>query len=98
MNKTKRNEYIYLLYNFYPIPIIKLPFHSIVVASEDDSYVSVSRAEYFAKSWNSDFINIGEWEEGLRILETLPKKVKYGNNTQKYKRLRIVGILCNKRF
>ncbi len=69
--------------NFSPMPIIKLPFHSIVVASEDDPYVSISRAEYFAKNWNSNFTNIGksghinsdsnlgEWEEGLRILEKL---------------------------
>lgn len=67
--------------NFSPIPMIKLPFNSIVVASEDDPYVSMSRAEYFAKNWNSDFINvgklghinsdsnIGEWEEGLKILK-----------------------------
>ncbi len=54
----------------------------------------MSRAEYFAKNWNSDFINIGklghissdsnigEWEEGLRILESLTKKVECGNNTK----------------
>jgi uncharacterized protein len=66
---------------FAPIPLLKLPFPSIVVASEDDPWVSIERAKFFASSWGSSFINIGEaghinvpsgygpWEEGLTILE-----------------------------
>ncbi len=69
--------------NFSPFPMIKLPFHSIVVASEDDPYVSMYRAEYFAKMWNSELINVGKlghinsdsnlgvWDEGLEILKTV---------------------------
>jgi predicted alpha/beta hydrolase family esterase len=52
-----------------------------VVASEDDPWVSIERAKFFASSWGSSFINIGKaghinvpsgygpWEEGLTILE-----------------------------
>ena len=66
---------------FTPIPLLKLPFPSIVVASEDDPWVSIERAKFFASSWGSSFINIGKaghinvpsgygpWEEGLTILE-----------------------------
>lgn len=68
---------------FSPIPITKIPFPSIVVASENDDFASISRAKYFAEQWGSDFINIGYkghinsdsnlkyWEEGLVILEEL---------------------------
>ncbi|QCE43173.1 RBBP9/YdeN family alpha/beta hydrolase [Psychroserpens sp. NJDZ02] len=71
---------------FSPMPITTLPFSSIVVASENDDYVSIPRAEYFSKQWGSDFINIGTkghinsdsnlkyWEEGQRILDTLLDK------------------------
>ncbi len=68
---------------FSPMPIEKLKFKSIVVASEDDPYVSMERAKYFAECWGSEFINIGlcghinsdsklgEWKEGQKLLKTL---------------------------
>jgi uncharacterized protein len=68
---------------FSPIPLEKLPFQSIVVASTNDYYVSFERAKFFAESWGSEFINIGEkdhinadagfgeWQEGLEILNQL---------------------------
>ena len=66
---------------FAPIPLAKLPFPSIVVASEDDPWVSLERARFFASKWGSRFINIGKaghinvtsgfgpWADGLKILE-----------------------------
>jgi uncharacterized protein len=75
-----------ILRGFAMIPISKLPFASIVVASENDDYVSLERAQYFAEQWGSDFINIGPkghinsesnlefWEEGQIILNTLIQK------------------------
>jgi predicted alpha/beta hydrolase family esterase len=71
---------------FAPIPFPKLPFPSIVVASENDTFVSLSRARYFAEKWGSEFINIGPkghinsdsnlrfWEEGQLILRELENK------------------------
>lgn len=61
----------------------KLPFKSIVVASSNDPWVTIERAEYFAGLWGSEFINIGdaghinsasghyEWPEGIEILKRL---------------------------
>ncbi|MDE3254095.1 MAG: alpha/beta hydrolase [Bacteroidota bacterium] len=68
---------------FAPIPLNTLPFRSIVVASEDDPWVSLERAKFFAGHWGSEFVNIGKaghinaasghfrWDEGLAILKTL---------------------------
>jgi predicted alpha/beta hydrolase family esterase len=71
--------------NFMPMPLAKLPFKSIVVASDNDPYVSFDRATFFAKSWGSRFINIGpyghinadselsSWEFGKELIHTLSK-------------------------
>ena len=68
---------------FSPIPLIKLPFPSIVVTSTNDFFVTVDRAKQFAEAWGSEFVNIGEaghinvasgfgdWDEGLEILKKL---------------------------
>ncbi|SDG12833.1 RBBP9/YdeN family alpha/beta hydrolase [Epilithonimonas hungarica] len=66
---------------FSPIPLEKLPFTSIVVASSDDIWVSLEKAKFLAENWGSEFINIGnaghinadsgfgEWKEGLEMLK-----------------------------
>ena len=68
---------------FTPIPTKKLPFPSIVVASNNDIYATIGRSELFAGYWGSEFINIGrkghinavsklnDWPEGKLILERL---------------------------
>ena len=68
---------------FAPIPLEKLPFNTIVVASADDPWVSIDRARYFADCWGSACIDIGNaghinvasghtrWAEGLEILKKL---------------------------
>ncbi len=45
---------------FKPIPIVKLPFKSIVVASTNDRYASHLRSQEFAKNWGSAFISVGQ--------------------------------------
>lgn len=69
--------------NFSPIPLLKLEYPSIVVASSNDPFVSVEKAIFFAEKWGSCFINIGAkghinsasqleyWEEGQEILKSL---------------------------
>lgn len=76
-------NYTFPTKGFSPIPLDRLHFKSIVVASSNDMWVSLDRAKYFADKWGSDFINIGEaghinvssghtiWEEGLAILGKL---------------------------
>jgi predicted alpha/beta hydrolase family esterase len=68
---------------FTPMPLQKLPFPSIVVASSNDYYVSLPKAEALASVWGSEFINIGdaghinaasslgEWAAGLEFLKRL---------------------------
>jgi uncharacterized protein len=68
---------------FQPIPLEKLPFKSVVIASTNDYYVSLERAEFFAKSWGSELVNVGakghinadagfgEWQDGLELLKRL---------------------------
>lgn len=68
---------------FAPVPLNKIHFKTIVVASADDVWVSLERALFFAEKWESEFINIGNaghinvasghthWDEGLAILKQL---------------------------
>lgn len=68
---------------FAPVPLDKINFKTIVVASTNDPWVSIDRAKYFAANWESEFINIGdaghinvasghtEWKEGLALLKML---------------------------
>lgn len=68
---------------FLPMPLIRLPFPSITVASKNDYYVSIERAKMFANAWGSELINIGDaghinvaagfgpWEAGLAYLKQL---------------------------
>lgn len=65
---------------FAPMPLVRLPFPSLVVASTNDEYVSVERARLFAGAWGAELVLIGEaghinsasghgpWPEGERLL------------------------------
>jgi predicted alpha/beta hydrolase family esterase len=69
--------------DFAPIPLAPLPFPSIVVASADDLYAELARAETWARAWGSRFVPIGAaghinaasgygpWPEGLALLDEL---------------------------
>jgi len=69
--------------NFRPVPLEPLPFCGIVVGSSNDPYVSLQRAEMFAKCWSCRFINIGPsghidtaagfgpWRQGEVLLQQL---------------------------
>jgi len=68
---------------FTPMPLQRLRFPSIVVASADDPYVSLECAKQFADVWGSEFDNagdlghinassgIGKWPQGITILQKL---------------------------
>jgi uncharacterized protein len=74
--------YTFTSTGFTPIPLNKINFKTIVVASDNDEWVSIDRAKLFANNWGSAFICIGnaghintvagygEWIEGLAILKT----------------------------
>jgi uncharacterized protein len=68
---------------FAPMPLVRLPFPSAVVASSNDPFVTVVRAQTFARAWGSEFVMIGDaghintasglgdWPEGLAFLNRL---------------------------
>ena len=44
---------------FGPMLTEPLPFPSMVLASQNDEFVSLERARFFAESWESSFVNLG---------------------------------------
>jgi predicted alpha/beta hydrolase family esterase len=68
---------------FRPIPRRPLPFPSIVVASDDDWFISIDDAGELARAWGSRFVRLekaghinadagfGPWPEGERLLAEL---------------------------
>lgn len=69
--------------NFSPMPLQRLPFPTIVVASDTDHVVSLQRATDFATAWGSRLVVVpaaghflpkdgfGPWPEGLPLLQEL---------------------------
>ncbi len=69
--------------NFAPLPRKALGVPAMVVASTNDTFVSIERAQQFAADWNADFCNIGElghinstsrlglWPQGLLLFGRL---------------------------
>lgn len=44
---------------FAPIPLQRLPFHTVVVASTNDPYMAFERAQAVAAAWGADLIDAG---------------------------------------
>lgn len=71
---------------FHPVPLTPLPFKSIVVASQNDTYCTIARSKYFAECWGSQFVdvgllghindesNVGAWERGKELLFTFKNR------------------------
>lgn len=65
------------------MPLTRLPFKTIVVASTNDHVVTLERARYFANCWGSELeilseaghfeekSGYGAWPEGLELLDRL---------------------------
>jgi predicted alpha/beta hydrolase family esterase len=72
-----------VIQSFAPLPLVRLPFASLVVASSDDPYASPPRAQEFARAWGSRLVKLqgaghinadagfGPWPEGRRLLDEL---------------------------
>ena len=68
---------------FAPVPMEQLPFPSIVVASNNDEYVTLAQARAYASAWGSEFVELGaaghingasglgDWNEGYEMLNRL---------------------------
>jgi predicted alpha/beta hydrolase family esterase/GNAT superfamily N-acetyltransferase len=80
---VERPGFTSLARGFAPVPHTALPFPTIVVASTDDPFVAIGRAEGFASAWGSRFVNVGRrghlgsdstvgaWPEGEALLDDL---------------------------
>jgi uncharacterized protein len=67
--------------DFSPVPLERLPFPSIVVASSNDDYARIERSRAFARAWGSRLVELGDaghvnadsgygpWPEGEALLE-----------------------------
>jgi predicted alpha/beta hydrolase family esterase len=70
-------------WGFAPIPRGRLPFRSTVVTTSDDPYSDLKTTEDLARSWGSEFVNIGkgghinvasgfgQWPKGEELLKRL---------------------------
>jgi len=68
---------------FAPVPMARLPFRSIVVASRDDQYIAMDRAREYAAAWGSELVDLGDaghinaasglgtWAVGYGLLQRL---------------------------
>lgn len=77
------------LSTFAPVPRAGLGFPSIVVASTNDPYCSIARAQAFAADWGSDLVvledaghinadsGLGDWPQGQRLLASLRRRCRW---------------------
>ena len=82
---AERDDYPKNIKGFTPIPVIKLPFPSIVVASTNDFVTDMERSQEFATNWGSELIVLenaghiesasgyGNWAKGIQLLNKLSK-------------------------
>ena len=79
----EREELRAVLKSWSPIVRKPLPFPSVLLGSQNDPYCDLARAQGFAQSWGSRFVNygacghinaesgLGDWPDGLQFLEQL---------------------------
>jgi predicted alpha/beta hydrolase family esterase len=72
-----------LLQGFGPMPRLRLPFPSIVVASRNDPFIGFAEAERLSRGWGSELVDLGEaghinveagygpWPYGLALVDQL---------------------------
>ena len=80
---VEREDVRSLLTSWAPIPMQRLPFHSVVLASRDDPSGSFERARQMAQAWGAEFVDAGDrghlnadsglgaWDEGHQRLLAL---------------------------
>ncbi|MDX2360169.1 MAG: alpha/beta hydrolase [Crocinitomicaceae bacterium] len=83
---SEKDNYPSYISGFVPIPRIKLPFPTIVVASTNDHVTSLQRAKEFAANWGSELIvledadhietksGFGNWPLSNELIKDLESK------------------------
>ena len=79
----ERPELQAALKSWTPVPLNRLPFKSLLLASRDDPYCSFERAQTFAQAWGAEWMDcgarghinadsgLGDWPEGRALLKQL---------------------------
>ncbi len=57
---TERDDVRQMLSSWSPVPLQKLPFKALVLASSNDPFCSPARGRQFADAWGADFTDAGE--------------------------------------
>jgi uncharacterized protein len=90
----------YRVSGFAPLPVTPLPFPSLLVASQNDEWLSSARADALAARWGSTLVdagrighigsasNIGLWPDGLSALLQLASSLPISRDGQIAPRLR----------
>ena len=77
-----------VLADFSPVPYQRLPYKSIIVASNNDPYCPVRTAGAYARAWGSEFVRLqnaghinleagfGPWPLGLALLNSLTGQIE----------------------
>lgn len=77
------------------ISLTKINFKTVLVASTNDPWATIEKAESYADKWGSKFINIGaaghindlsghyEWKQGLEILHSIESESVFVNTQSK---------------
>lgn len=72
---------------FVPVPMVPLPFPSLIVASTNDEYAQIARARAWAHAWGSELVEIGDaghingdtgfgpWPAGMALLKKFAGKL-----------------------
>jgi hypothetical protein len=72
-----------VLADFAPVPYQRLPYRSVLVASDNDPFCPVRLAGAYARAWGSEFVRVpraghinvdsghGEWPLGQALLQSL---------------------------
>jgi predicted alpha/beta hydrolase family esterase len=72
---------------FAPVPMVALPFPSLIVASSNDEYADIGRSRAWGHAWGSGLVEIGDaghingdagygaWPEGVALLEKFSAKL-----------------------
>jgi uncharacterized protein len=91
---TERENAPEVLHPWRPVPLIRLPFPSVVVASRTDDSASFARSEQFARAWGSKLIDAGDaghihtaagygpWPEGERLLADFLARLRAERSNQ----------------
>ncbi len=73
---------------FSPMPLARLPFEAMLVASENDPYIPIEVGARLAAAWGAQFVNVGrqghinvqsghgDWPEGKGLLRGFMAEVK----------------------